>query len=625
MGGPLGPHAIFLGGLLGLMFCTLSIGFLDAIPTSLTDGPQPWHGGGLVGRRLPFRSRFGANRGSSDMALSWQTRGAKPPQPSWQLRTGGASKRPARQQAPAASAAAPPPPDWQQRGGSSGSSSASRSCQQRVSNWQQCRGGGGDGELLAAGAEQAGKPPVDWQRRGATTDAPAGSASGDSGGGAGAGRRLNLDMAALCLAAGEPGRSCGERPSAAAQNGASRSRIQALLKNGCCNCANNCAGFFSANIICQICTEFWSLPSKEVQDYLLMTMFRNLHPSDEGATVAVEGGPIHWQRRGAKRSRGDDDGGEAIDDDFWDAEILRPPEALEAAAKGRTQWALGDQDVCLEAFHRLLGIGKHRLLKVIAGALDMRRTFPGMLKKPSGREAAQSNLCDRFFAELYMSSAEPEPNEFRDCSKDTDGGANENRDLSRPLDIAFCERDMASMLPHFIQNPLVQGYGGPRPPVRMLQYSRLHDLYWLFLATVALWLEPLARRPSWMTFWRAWNRKWKGFLRFRGTEEHSKCTFCWKCRKVLATHISLQDKYTVAERLRVHLANQYADRCIYWALRHESRLKGNVLVIIIDSMDKSKLPIPRWKFGEKPKVLEGFVRPVMTLTASLAHGWGANF
>eukprot|EP00959_Pyramimonas_sp_CCMP1952_P404614 8479777-Pyramimonas_sp.AAC.1 len=63
--------------------------------------------------------------------------------------------------------------------------------------------------------------------------------------------------------------------------------------------------------------ESWCLPSKEAQDYLLMTMFQNL----QGAKT------VDWQRRGAKRSHeglqadqvGDDDDG-----DPWDAALGSP-------------------------------------------------------------------------------------------------------------------------------------------------------------------------------------------------------------------------------------------------------------------------------------------------------------
>jgi len=47
----------------------------------------------------------------------------------------------------------------------------------------------------------------------------------------------------------------------------------------------------------------------------------------------------------------------------------------------------------------------------------------------------------------------------------------------------------------------------------------------------------------------------------------------------------------------------------------------DVLVIIIDSMDKNKFLMPKYAFGEKPKGLERLRRPKMTCTAVMAHGW----
>eukprot|EP00959_Pyramimonas_sp_CCMP1952_P428824 8981654-Pyramimonas_sp.AAC.1 len=82
--------------------------------------------------------------------------------------------------------------------------------------------------------------------------------------------------------------------------------------------------------------EFWCLPSKETQDYLSMTMRPNLH----GAKT------VDWQRRGAKRSHEGlqaDQVGDDGDDDPWGA-ALGLPDAVESAARTRTQWALGDQD-----------------------------------------------------------------------------------------------------------------------------------------------------------------------------------------------------------------------------------------------------------------------------------------
>lgn len=67
--------------------------------------------------------------------------------------------------------------------------------------------------------------------------------------------------------------------------------------------------------------------------------------------------------------------------------------------------------------------------------------------------------------------------------------------------------------------------------------------------------------------------------------------------------------------------DQYADRCLYWALRHASRLRDNVLVIIIDSMDKTKFAWPRYPWSRISKDLADVPRPRMIFTAAIAHGF----
>jgi len=62
------------------------------------------------------------------------------------------------------------------------------------------------------------------------------------------------------------------------------------------------------------------------------------------------------------------------------------------------------------------------------------------------------------------------------------------------------------------------------------------------------------------------------------------------------------------------------DKCLHWSLRWASRQYNNVLVVIIDSTDKAKFAVPRYRFGEKPKELEKFVRPRLVCTAAVAHG-----
>jgi hypothetical protein len=80
-------------------------------------------------------------------------------------------------------------------------------------------------------------------------------------------------------------------------------------------------------------------------------------------------------------------------------------------------------------------------------------------------------------------------------------------------------------------------------------------------------------------------------------------------------------KINFARLLRQHIRDQYQDRLIYWGLRFASRQYQDVLVIIVDSMDKTKFAIPRYDFPEHPKELETLIRPKLICTAAIAHGW----
>ena len=415
------------------------------------------------------------------------------------------------------------------------------------------------------------------------------------------GARLNLDLGALGTAVGNPALAPKKLDPAtmshAAANGVSRSRIGKLMTHGACNCKRECARQFRPKVVEQMCLAFWQIP-KDEQDFIIHTMYGAQQREASGGTAAATA--ASWRDRTTCPEDDTDDAW--VDHDMGDARTLTQ------IAKTRVQWALGDRDVCMEAFYRLLGLGKHRLLKAVGGAVDLRRTYPGMAKKQMPKEPKQSLLCHKFFAELYVSSAEPMPTEFRTPGKDVMGEVRPQAS-AEPIDIAAMERELQDLLPHFLGDSSSEAKlcGAP---VRMIQYSRIHDLYWLFLATLQEWIKPTEAKPSWMTFWRCWNSTWAKFLAFRTTSEHSKCTICWKAHQCFKRHISLSDKHAVAKTLREHLRMQYADRCCYWAMRWSSRLKtANILVLIVDAMDKSKLPIPRWAFGVKPKVRRPAPKP----------------
>ena len=131
--------------------------------------------------------------------------------------------------------------------------------------------------------------------------------------------------------------------------------------------------------------------------------------------------------------------------------------------------------------------------------------------------------------------------------------------------------------------------------------------------------------PSYGTFRRRYNEVWDKYLIIRKASQHAQCQTCWELQQKINQRGSMQAKLKAVRDLGQHYADQYADRCLYWALRHASRMRDNVLVIIIDSMDKAKFAWPRYPWPRLPKDLEGLIRPRLSLTAAIAHGYVTNF
>jgi len=73
--------------------------------------------------------------------------------------------------------------------------------------------------------------------------------------------------------------------------------------------------------------------------------------------------------------------------------------------------------------------------------------------------------------------------------------------------------------------------------------------------------------------------------------------------------------------LREHIRCTYLDRQIYWNLRFASRGHSDVLVIIIDSMDKTKFSWPQFPFAKRPHDLADLNRPRISFTLAMAHGY----
>ncbi len=157
-------------------------------------------------------------------------------------------------------------------------------------------------------------------------------------------------------------------------------------------------------------------------------------------------------------------------------------------------------------------------------------------------------------------------------------------------------------------------------PRRYLPPGNFSDLFRLYVAACHAVNEPAA---SCSTFFRTLRKSgWRKKLRHRGKTTHSQCSTCHKLKNQIRKARGLQDHAVAADRYLRHLAGQYADRKCYWEYRHRASQRGDIIVGIQDSMDKSKFRLPRYSGGVVPKALEQKVRPECELTACIIHGRG---
>ena len=89
---------------------------------------------------------------------------------------------------------------------------------------------------------------------------------------------------------------------------------------------------------------------------------------------------------------------------------------------------------------------------------------------------------------------------------------------------------------------------------------------------------------------------------------------CWfilvhPCAQDFKLHASL------CSQLLEHYSSQYSDRRVYWAARERSANEGDMLTLICDSFDRSKLQLPMWPLNRTPKrtVYETLQRSLLAL------------
>ena len=320
---------------------------------------------------------------------------------------------------------------------------------------------------------------------------------------------------------------------------------------------------------------------------------------------------------------------------------------LQIGQKARVDWGICGVKVCFKVFASLLRVGPNWIHDSIRGVPDLRRSSLAGRLLASSREKPQSHQIDCFFMELYQSAAEPMPHD-PSCGGPSPIVSGLGADVtyndepwlmagqSLTTDGFNNEANVMSVSDWCSDKPSIELYTAMTVacsacvvgmPHRYLPPGRPSDLYWNYVAARGVqeskspWVQSMGPPASLSTFWRGWLR-WKEFLTFRKTSQHSKCTTCWKYQQVLHNQASSwQEKINNAVLLKQHYADQYCDRAIYWSLRWFSGLKQSILVIIMDGLDKTKFAFPRFQESRMPKSMDNTQRPKMILTAAIAHGW----
>ena len=173
-------------------------------------------------------------------------------------------------------------------------------------------------------------------------------------------------------------------------------------------------------------------------------------------------------------------------------------------------------------------------------------------------------------------------------------------------------------------------------PLKELPPGNVASLYLLYVAYV----RGTATKPAGKsTFYSVW-QMWKCCLKFRPETSHAMCLECQTLKskihdakvawyifenlgninnrqlvllfyygfiadmKSLHIHCPPQDFKVHSElcsKLLEHYAAQWRDREVYWKARDRSIIHGDLLTVIVDSFDRSKLYLPKFPLNRTPK------------------------
>jgi len=334
--------------------------------------------------------------------------------------------------------------------------------------------------------------------------------------------------------------------------------------------------------------------------------------------------------------------------------MLRTQHQMSDLPVCKLKWSMQGYQVCFKNFCHLIAVGPMTIRKHLNGeaATPVPKSCSDGPSRGVGRPRHQGSIVDFFFMELYNSSGEPLAKSSKvkahcdeaevELSHGAWFGHNTDPDVEEVYDWDPQPPDVSkfSML-----TAAADGLPAVGLRERHIQHTKLSILYWQFLATwdtlkdmAEVKASPLGRKsqaspgsqigelnrppPCYTTFVERYKTVWKHYIKIRTPTEHAQCTVCFKLQAVIADSAqSIECRRQAAKELQEHHRAQYRDRLLYWNLRLASQCDSDVLVIIIDAMDKAKFAWPRWPWHRRPKDLAEVIRPKMNFTAVLAHGY----
>ena len=227
-----------------------------------------------------------------------------------------------------------------------------------------------------------------------------------------------------------------------------------------------------------------------------------------------------------------------------------------------------------------------------------------------GHPAHASESVNAFLRQLYYSLSETMPTGIWD--KDEHLSDNELRN-----------KMLRSLLDSVLEGPTAQA----RVPPHLLAKRELPPGNWsnIYVMYLAACKSKKIEAASLRTFYTVVKR-WKSCLKFRKKSTHSTCFECDEIRAKMRHAKSFWEHAAATDELLGHLTLTWRCRQEYWAARAQSRLRENLLTLIIDGFDKSKPVLPRWGRGRTPKstIFEKHNRPHVNISAVYAHGYCCN-